>query len=185
MTSAIKRANSKSKRPLQAVFLGCALACSFGTLGASPSAPRPLSYDEKVLASDYIIVGTVIRIICREYDPVRHRVLDIEDRRCNDAWSKTTDWVIEADVLLCSKTLPDPHVLLRITPATELRTVGRQRRHYAGKKMIFFLRRAMLSRRDGSTVEVLRFAKGRRTAFPQPLSTLEKLAPAIKKHCPG
>jgi len=137
-----------------------------------------------VLASDYIVTGIVIRIICREYDPAHHRVLDVEDARCNDNWSKSTDWVIEAENLLCRKRPPDPHVLLRITPSTQLRTVGRQRRHYAGKKMIFFLRRALVSMRDGSTVEALRFAKGRRTVFPQPLSTLEKLLPALNKHYP-
>ncbi len=140
--------------------------------------------EEKVAASDYVIIGKVIRIICREYDPARHRMRDIEDGRCNDGWSKSTDWIIEADALLCGKAPPDPHVLLRITPATELRTVGRQRRHYEGKKMIFFLRRALVTRRDGSTSEALRFAQGRRIAFPQPLSTLHTLAPALEKLCP-
>ena len=139
--------------------------------------------DEKVVASDYIIIGKVIRVICREHDQSGHRVLDIEGDRCNDGWSKSTDWVLEADVLLCSKAPPDPYVLLRITPSTELPTVGRQRRHYQGKKMIFFLRRARLVQRDGSEVESLRFAEGRRVAFPQPLSTLDKLAPALRKHC--
>jgi hypothetical protein len=175
----------KSKLFCPAACLVCALACSSGASGASRPAPQPLSNDEKVLASDYIVIGTVIRIICREYKPDRHRVIDIEDQRCNDSWSKSTDWVIEADALLCRKAPPDPHVLLRITPATTLRTVGQQHRHYAGKKMIFFLRRAMLIKRDGATVEALRFAKGRQTVFPQPLSTLEKLVPALKKYCPG
>ena len=64
--------------------------------------------DEKVVASDYIIIGKVIRVICREYDQRGHRVLDIEGDRCNDGWSKSTDWVLEADVLLCSKAPPDP-----------------------------------------------------------------------------
>jgi len=139
--------------------------------------------DEKVIASDYIIIGTVIRVICREYDKSRHRVLDIETDRCNDAWSKGTDWVIETEALLCGKAPPDPHVLLRITPSTELPTAGRQRQHYQGKTMIFFLRRERLIGRNGTAVETLRFAKGRRVAFPQPRSTLEKLAPALNKHC--
>ena len=174
---------------LSSIYLGCAALllyalCPAKLLAASPSAAGPLSIEEKVTASDYIIVGKVIRIICREYDASRHRVLDIEDGRCNDGWAKSTDWVIEADALLCRKAPPDPNVLLRITPATQLRTVGRQRRHYAGKKMIFFLRRAQVIRRDGSAVEALRFAGGRRIAYPQPLSTLEQLAPALKKHCP-
>lgn len=173
----------KTKLSIGGMGLVSALACVTGTPPAAVAAPRALSYEEKVLASDYVIIGTVIRIICREYDPARHRVLDVEDERCNDGWSRTTDWVIEAEALLCRKTPPDPHVLLRITPATELCTVGRQRRHYSGRKMIFFLRRALVSRRDGSTVEALRFAKGRRTVFPQPLSTLEKLVPALNKHC--
>jgi len=160
----------------------CAL-CMAHAVATSPPAAKSLSMDEKVIASDYVIIGKVVRVICREYDKRRHRVLDIEDDRCNDSWSKGTDWVIEAEALLCSKALPDPHVLLRITPSTELPTVGRQRRHYEGKKMIFFLRSARVIRRDGSAVDALRFAKGRRVAFPQPLSTLEKLAPALKKHC--
>ena len=143
-----------------------------------------MSIDEKVIASDYVIVGKVIRIICRQYDTARRRVIDIEDDRCNDEWSKSTDWVIEADALLCGKAPPDPHVLLRITPATELRTVGRQRRHYLGNKMIFFLGRIPATRRAGTTVEALSFARGRRIAFPQALSTLDKLTPALNKHCP-
>ena len=180
---------SAQNASLNPIYLGCAalLLCALcppRLLAASPSAAGSLSIEEKVVASDYIIVGKVIRIICREYDASRHRVLDVEDHRCNDGWSKSTDWVIEADALLCSKAPPDPDVLLRITPATQLRTLGRQRRHYAEKKMIFFLRRAQVVRRDGSAVEALRFARGRRIAFPQPLSTLEKLAPALKKHCP-
>ena len=156
----------------------------FSAAGASPVAAQPLSQEEKVLASDYIVTGAVIRVICREYDPAHHRVLDVEDARCNDSWSKSTDWVIEAENLLCRKAPPDPHVLLRITPSTQLPTVGRQRRHYVGKKMIFFLRRARVTRHDGSTVEALRFAKGRRIVFPQPISTLDRLLPALNKLCP-
>lgn len=182
MSPAFPPTSMKSRLFRPAAFLICALAL---LIGASRAAPQPLSQDEKVLVSDYIVIGTVIRIICREYIPARHRVIDIEDQRCNDSWSKSTDWVIEAEGLLCRKAPPDPHVLLRITPETQLRTVERQRQHYVGKKMIFFLRRALVSMRDGSTMEALRFAKGRRIAFPQPLSTLETLVPALKKHCPG
>ncbi len=174
----------KSKLFYCAAGLIWALGWPSGAWGATRPASQPLSNGEKVIASDYIVIGTVIRIICREYKPDLHRVFDIEDERCNDSWSKTTDWVIKAEALLCRKAPPDPHVLLRLTPATQLHTVARQREHYMGKKMIFFLRRALVSRRDGSTVEALRFAKGRQTAFPQPLSTLEKLIPAIQKHCP-
>jgi len=184
VSASFSSTSMKSKLFHPAVCLICAGWISLGAAGASGSAAQPLSQEEKVLASDYIVTGTVIRILCREYDPAHHRVLDVEDARCNDSWSKSTDWVIEAENLLCRKRPPDPHVLLRITPSTQLRTVGRQRRHYAGKKMIFFLRRALVSMRDGSTVEALRFAKGRRTVFPQPLSTLERLLPALNKHCP-
>ena len=184
MADVTRKTNLNSRLFARAVALICALTCSQATTAASPPAARALSMEEKVAASDYIIIGKVIRIICREYDPARHRVRDFEDARCNDGWSKSTDWIIEADALLCSKAPPDPHVLLRVTPATELRTVGRQRQHYEGKKMIFFLRRALVTRRDGSTIEALRFARGRRIVFPQPLSTLHTLAPALETLCP-
>lgn len=174
--------NSRTFHPT--LYLVCAASLALGAAGAPPVAAQPLSQEEKVLASDYIVTGAVIRVICREYDPAHHRVLDVEDARCNDSWSKSTDWVIEAENLLCRKAPPDPHVLLRITPSTQLPTVGRQRQHYVGKKMIFFLRRARVTRRDGSTVEALRFAKGRRIAFPQPISTLDQLLPALNKLCP-
>jgi len=174
--------NSRTFHPT--LYLVCAASLALGAAGAPPVAAQPLSQEEKVLASDYIVTGAVIRVICREYDPAHHRVLDVEDARCNDSWSKSTDWVIEAENLLCRKAPPDPHVLLRITPSTQLPTVGRQRQHYVGKKMIFFLRRAQVTRRDGSTVEALRFAKGRRIAFPQPISTLDELLPALNKLCP-
>jgi len=174
----------KSKLFHCAVYLVCVAAGALSAAGGLRAAAGPLSQEEKVLASDYIVTGTVIRIICREYNPARHRVLDVEDARCNDSWEKTTDWVIEADNLLCRKAPPDPHVLLRITPSTQLPTVGRQREHYLDKKMIFFLRRALVTRRDGSTVEALRFAEGRQTVFPQPVSTLDALLPALNKHCP-
>jgi len=105
----------KSSQFRPAACLICALAL---LIGVSRAEPQPLSQDEKVLASGYIVVGTVIRIICREYIPARHRVIDIEDQRCNDSWSKSTDWVIEAEGLLCREAPPDPHVLLRITPET-------------------------------------------------------------------
>ena len=167
-----------------APWLVCTAAFAFCAAGASPVAAQPLSQEEKVLASDYIVTGAVIRVICRDYDPAHHRVVDVEDARCDDSWSKGTDWVIEAENLLCRKAPPDPHVLLRITPSTQLPTVGRQRQHYVGKKMIFFLRRARVTRRDGSTVEALHFAEGRRVAFPQPISTLDQLLPALNKHCP-
>lgn len=174
--------NSRTFHPT--LYLVGAASLALGAAGAPPVAAQPLSQEEKVLASDYIVTGAVIRVICREYDPAHHRVLDVEDARCNDSWSKSTDWVIEAENLLCRKAPPDPHVLLRITPSTQLPTVGRQRQHYVGKKMIFFLRRARVTRRDGSTVEALRFAKGRRIAFPQPISTLDQLLPALNKLCP-
>ena len=174
--------NSRTFHPT--LSLVCAASLALGAAGASPVAEQPLSQEEKVQASDYIVTGAVIRIICREYDPAHHRVLDVEDARCDDSWSKSTDWVIEAENLLCRKAPPDPHVLLRITPSTQLPTVGRQRQHYVGKKMIFFLRRALVTRHDGSTVEALRFAEGRRIAFPQPISTLDRLLPALNKLCP-
>lgn len=80
----------KTKLSIGGMGLVSALACVTGTPPAAVAAPRALSYEEKVLASDYVIIGTVIRIICREYDPARHRVLDVEDERCNDGWSRTT-----------------------------------------------------------------------------------------------
>lgn len=172
-----------SKLFSSALGLLCMWSLSLGAWGASRPAYQPLSQDEKVRLSDYVVIGTVIRIICRQYDPARHRVFDIEDERCNDKWSKSIDWVIKAEGLLCRKAPPDPHVLIRITPVTQLRTVGQQRRYYMDKKMIFFLRRALVTKRDGSTVEALRIAKGRQTVYPQPISTLEKLVPAMKKHC--
>lgn len=163
------------------------LACAFAWSSGASSVPRPapLTSEEKVLASDYVVVGTVVRIICIERDRAGRRVLEFDDPRCNDDWARSTHWIVRVQRLLCRKAGPDPHVFVRINPATELRTVRQQRQRYVGKQTIFFLARPSIRKGKDFDAEILQFAKGRRIAFPQPASTLNTLAPALEKHCPG
>ncbi len=173
-------------KPLQLACL-LILACGFPGPGDIWAASRPqppaMTPEEKVLASDYVVVGAVVDIICVERRPGTPRAVEIDQKRCNDDWAQGAHWVVRIDRLLCSKMPESPYVFVRIEPATELRTVRQQREHYFARNTVFFLQQVAAP--DGT--EVYWFAKGRRIAFPQAASTLTELAPVLArhKHCGG
>ena len=173
-------------KPLQLACLWV-VACGFlgpeGVCAASRPQPSALTPEEKVLASDYVVVGAVVGIICVERRHGTPGAVEIDQKRCNDDWARGAHWILRIDRLLCSRLPQDPYRYVRIHPATELRTVRQQREHYFARDTVFFLQR--VAGRDDT--DVYRFAKGRRVAFPQAASTLTELAPVLgrHKHCGG
>jgi hypothetical protein len=165
---------------LLASLLMAACGCFEAAGAGAASRPQPpaMTPEEKVLASDFVVVGSVVDIICVEKRPGTPRDVEIDQKRCNDDWARGAHWVARLDRLLCSKLPQEPYVFVRIEPATELRTVRQQREHYLGRGTIFFLQE--VADRDGTAV--YRFAMGRRIAFPQAASTLTELAPVLARH---
>ncbi len=160
------------------LLAACGLFEAAGAGAASRPQPPAMTPEEKVLASDYVVVGAVVDIICVERRPGTPRAVEIDQKLCNDDWAQGAHWVVRIDRLLCSRLPQDPYVFVRLEPATELRTVRQQREHYLARGTVFFLQE--VAGRDGTAVYW--FAKGRRIAFPQAASTLTELAPVLARH---
>lgn len=159
------------------VMLCAAIATVPMAFGDSPRAPKPVTLDEAIKLSSFIVVGEAVGIVYR----------DVSGRELKNDPPNPRNYVTELRVkiknVLLNKDVELPEEVGIDYPVGVHREYFRDK--YQHKTHIYFAKVHRTKIKSGDAVVVhkqLQFARGRNDVFPYPIERLDQVVKAIESY---